>query len=208
MVRKPWPSHAWWLTVLSHHICWSLAPYYIQMHKQLACQEPAWCSVKPYQGRISAGTARSGFRERHREGGRPQNVWCILLLRWACFWKLSFCSEVIIGMEWGKQRKRGRFAKCVNQSSTNLFPLRSLTSSTFLSVLGALLCSHSGSTALGSSFSSRVAQVFSHRSCFKVHCAPHLCIFLCFSLCWGGTHPPQTFTLTLPVTVVAAQLRI
>lgn len=83
--------------------------------------------------RISGGTARSGFRERRREGGKPWYVWYIHLLTWACFWKLSFYSEVIISTEGGKQRKRGRFAKwfyVINQSSTNLFPLHSLTSST------------------------------------------------------------------------------
>lgn len=83
--------------------------------------------------RMSGGTARSGFRERHQEGGEPRYVWYVHLLTWACFWKLSFYSEVIISTEGGKQRKRGRFAKWFhvkNQSSTNLFPLHSLTSST------------------------------------------------------------------------------
>lgn len=161
--------------------------------------------------RISGGTASSGFRERHQEGGKPGYVWHIHLLRRACFWKLSFYSEVIVST--GKQRKGGRFAKWLHviNKAPQICALSIVShAGPFISVLGALLCNsfHSGSPALGSSFTSRAARVFSHGSCFIVHCASHLCIFLCFSLCWGGTHPPQTFLLSLPVTVVAAQLKI
>lgn len=59
------------LRLVSHHISWSLAPYYIQMHKQLACQEHAWCFVKPYHwGGLVAGLPGAAFGKGIRRKGR------------------------------------------------------------------------------------------------------------------------------------------